>query len=206
MDPVAPLISPPFKYSAATAKEMRKIDPIRGTHAYWSTTPLPPSRWESNCSNPPFSGFEVYFFSTLQAWPNEFYSQIRIPWFRSFEALYFFRVFFPQLPQEIYACDKNAFKIISLGQVDELYQHGEIYLLTRRAFYYNPFRWKFIKSLCRYCAHGDIIRSTFKNLGGKSLCREWLLPTPLYLYLYDDRGASHWGAQSGQKIQVSQKF
>ena len=34
MDPVAPLISPPFKYSAATAKEMRKIDPIRGTHAY----------------------------------------------------------------------------------------------------------------------------------------------------------------------------
>ena len=34
LDPVAPPISPPFKNSAAVAKEMRKIDPIRGTHAY----------------------------------------------------------------------------------------------------------------------------------------------------------------------------
>ena len=34
LDPVAPPISPLFENSAAMAKEIRKIDLIRGTHAY----------------------------------------------------------------------------------------------------------------------------------------------------------------------------
>ena len=34
LDPVAPPIILPFEKSAAMAKEIRKIEPIRGTHAY----------------------------------------------------------------------------------------------------------------------------------------------------------------------------
>ena len=34
LDPMAPPISPPFEKSAAMAKEMRKIETIRVTHAY----------------------------------------------------------------------------------------------------------------------------------------------------------------------------